>query len=339
MSGSSRQPLRDLHAERAIRAVQGPRECGAAGQDVLRGGRLVHQGAPLPRLPRSLSHAFPGGPTSRWRLCSQAIAGDPNSAVYFSNRSAAYAAMDKWREALDDAHEATMLQPSWVKGYVRKGGALTRMGKHEEARKAYLKATQLEPHNKEVAALLEQSGEAARKAAEEGKDWEQDLWSDDEGEPDAQQPAGTSGGGGGGGDRVAPSGGPAPSASRGPAQRASSKLCHELDRSLADASADTMRSALRALGHADAALAQKMVHLLEGLNAASSEGEGEDDESAGELDPHDAQRKRRRDEYFGVGDGEVEQARGRGRKAGGAGGVESRQHPRRGRGGGSDSDD
>jgi tetratricopeptide (TPR) repeat protein len=272
------------------------------------------------------------------RRPSQAIAGDPNSAVYFSNRSAAYAAMDKWREALDDAHEATMLQPSWVKGYVRKAGALSHLGKHEEARKAYLKATQLEPHNQEVAALLEQAGEAARKAAEEGKDWEQDLWSDDDEPADAKQPPASSSGGGGGGARAAPSDELAPSASCAAPLRASSKLSHELDRSLADASEETMRSALRALGQADAALAQKMVHLLEGLNAASSEGEGEDEESGDEAEPQHAQRKRRRDQYFGVagGDGDSD---GRGRKAGGAGGAAARQPPRRGRGGGSDSDD
>ena len=36
-------------------------------------------------------------------LYSKAIALDPNCEVYFSNRSAAYAAMNRFREALDDA--------------------------------------------------------------------------------------------------------------------------------------------------------------------------------------------------------------------------------------------
>ena len=69
--------------------------------------------------------------------------------------------MNFWREALDDANEATQLKPSWVKGYIRKGSALTQLGQHEEARKAYLRATQLEPHNQQVATLLEQAAEAA----------------------------------------------------------------------------------------------------------------------------------------------------------------------------------
>ncbi|EOD09250.1 hypothetical protein EMIHUDRAFT_67958, partial [Emiliania huxleyi CCMP1516] len=51
-----------------------------------------------------------------------AIALDPNSAVYFSNRSAAYAALERWREALDDAVEACSLKPDWGKGHLRSRG-------------------------------------------------------------------------------------------------------------------------------------------------------------------------------------------------------------------------
>ena len=54
------------------------------------------------------------------------------------------------------------------------------MRKHEEARKAYLRASQLEPHNAQVQKMLSDAAEAARKAAEEGKNWENDLWSDDD---------------------------------------------------------------------------------------------------------------------------------------------------------------
>jgi len=281
-------------------------------------------------------------PTCHPPIRLQAISLDPDSAVYFSNRSAAYAAMDRWREALDDANEATQLQPSWVKGYIRKGGALTHMGQHEEARKAYLKASQLEPHNEQVAALLEQAAAAAVKAVEEGKDWDKDLWSDDEADADAggAKPPPAAGGGagasssGGGGSAGAQSAvsdqRPAP---RAPAKRAGAKLVHDLERSLADASAETMRSAMRALGQADGALAQKMLHMLEGLNAASSEGEGEEDESGDEAEPQAAQRKRRRDEYFGAPGGG-----GAAAGAGGGGGAAKRERKGKGRGG-SDSDD
>ena len=40
-------------------------------------------------------------------LYTKAIALDPNCEIYFSNRSAAYAAMERFREALDDAQVCT----------------------------------------------------------------------------------------------------------------------------------------------------------------------------------------------------------------------------------------
>ena len=38
-------------------------------------------------------------------------------------RAAAYAALKRWREALDDSHEVVTLKPEWVKGWVRRGSA------------------------------------------------------------------------------------------------------------------------------------------------------------------------------------------------------------------------
>ena len=113
-------------------------------------------------------------------LYSKAIALEPSNHVYFSNRAATYAALKRWREALDDSHEVVTLKPDWVKGWVRRGAAFTGLGKHEEARKAYLKATQLEPSNGQIQEYLR----AAERAVKEEKDkkWEDDLWSDDDDE-------------------------------------------------------------------------------------------------------------------------------------------------------------
>ena len=63
-------------------------------------------------------------------LYTKAIGLDPNSEVFFSNRSAAYANLKRFREALDDAQEAVGLKPGWVKGHVRRGNALAGLGKH-----------------------------------------------------------------------------------------------------------------------------------------------------------------------------------------------------------------
>lgn len=49
-------------------------------------------------------------------LYSKAISLEPSCAVYFSNRAAAYASLEHWREALDDSHEVVTLRPDWVKG-------------------------------------------------------------------------------------------------------------------------------------------------------------------------------------------------------------------------------
>ena len=56
-------------------------------------------------------------------LYSKAISLEPSNEVYFSNRCAAYAALQRWREALDDSHEVVTLKPEWVKGWVRRGSA------------------------------------------------------------------------------------------------------------------------------------------------------------------------------------------------------------------------
>ena len=37
-------------------------------------------------------------------LYTKAIGLEPSCAVYFSNRSAAYAALERWRDSLDDVH-------------------------------------------------------------------------------------------------------------------------------------------------------------------------------------------------------------------------------------------
>ena len=78
-------------------------------------------------------------------LYSKAIALDPSNHIFFSNRAAAFASLERWREALDDSYEVVTLKPDWVKGWVRRGGAFTGLGQHEEARKAYVKAANIEP--------------------------------------------------------------------------------------------------------------------------------------------------------------------------------------------------
>lgn len=53
------------------------------------------------------------------KLYSQAIAGAPENAALFANRSAAYLMLAANQEAFNDAVKATTLQPAWPKGFFR----------------------------------------------------------------------------------------------------------------------------------------------------------------------------------------------------------------------------
>lgn len=56
---------------------------------------------------------------------------------YFSNRSACYAEIGKYEEALADGKKCVELKPDWAKGYGRVGLALFKLGKVDEAKKSY----------------------------------------------------------------------------------------------------------------------------------------------------------------------------------------------------------
>jgi len=222
------------------------------------------------------------------RLYTLAVREDPFCEVYFSNRSAAFVALKQFKEALDDADEVVRLKPAWVKGHTRRGAALSGMKKHEEARKAYAKACDLEPANAQVRQQMEAEAKAAAAVLEKSKDWENDLWSDDEDEGGGAG-AGTGGDGGGGRGAAGSSTGGAAGAKRDSAEdgaaeqprkkrRASGKLMAKLGQSLADASRDTLRICLQQLCSADEHLAEKTLQMLEGLNENSSNGEDDDND-------------------------------------------------------------
>ena len=229
-------------------------------------------------------------------LYSKAIALDPSNHIFFSNRAAAFASLERWREALDDSYEVVTLKPDWVKGWVRRGGAFTGLGQHEEARKAYVKAANIEPGNEQVQQLLKAAEAAVAKTKE--KNWEDDLWSDDDDEGVGKQASSNGGGGGGssaaaaGGKRGAPPGSGAfdddgddcsAHGVKRPRRKPSASLVSQLDRSLKDASEDSLRACLGQIAASDEALAERALHILEGLNAASSAGEDDgDDDGSGD---------------------------------------------------------
>ena len=58
---------------------------------------------------------------------------------FYSNRSACYAASDKFDEALADGQKCVELKPEWAKGYGRVGYALFKLDKVKEAKEMYEK--------------------------------------------------------------------------------------------------------------------------------------------------------------------------------------------------------
>ena len=92
----------------------------------------------------------------------QAIALDPTSAVYLSNRSAAHAALHHYEQALADAKAAAALQPQWSKAHLRVAGALVGLGRHTDAAAAYAAALKCDPTNASIRAMVQAADEAAR---------------------------------------------------------------------------------------------------------------------------------------------------------------------------------
>lgn len=68
--------------------------------------------------------------------------------VFYSNRSACYASLKKFRQALNDASECVKINPSWPKGYTRMGAAHLGLGDLDDAESNYKKALELDPSNK-----------------------------------------------------------------------------------------------------------------------------------------------------------------------------------------------
>jgi len=66
----------------------------------------------------------------------------------YSNRSACYFGLNRFDEALKDAKECIKLNPSWPKGYSRKGAALRAKGLFQAASESYKLAAQFEGSGK-----------------------------------------------------------------------------------------------------------------------------------------------------------------------------------------------
>jgi stress-induced-phosphoprotein 1 len=91
---------------------------------------------------------------------SEAIKLNPNSHVYFSNRSAAYLSQANAKIALKDADMCISMKPDWAKGYSRKGAALHKLKKYSESVEAYGAGLVVDPNNAALKLGLEEVKQA-----------------------------------------------------------------------------------------------------------------------------------------------------------------------------------
>lgn len=85
---------------------------------------------------------------------SEAIDLDPSHHVYFSNRSAAYLAMKKFKEAACDAEECVRLNPQFIKGYHRLALAQNGLKQYIQAMDTLKKGQKIDFNNKDLHKLV-----------------------------------------------------------------------------------------------------------------------------------------------------------------------------------------
>uniref|UniRef100_A0A671N6D4 Small glutamine-rich tetratricopeptide repeat-containing protein alpha n=1 Tax=Sinocyclocheilus anshuiensis TaxID=1608454 RepID=A0A671N6D4_9TELE len=86
---------------------------------------------------------------------SKAIQLNPQNAVYFCNRAAAYSKLGNYAGAVQDCERAIGIDPNYSKAYGRMGLALASLNKYSEAVSFYKKALELDPDNDTYKANLQ----------------------------------------------------------------------------------------------------------------------------------------------------------------------------------------
>ncbi|CAI0476853.1 unnamed protein product [Linum tenue] len=106
--------------------------------------------------------AFSSGDyTTAIKHFSDAIALAPTNHVLYSNRSAAYASLQKYDDALNDAKKTVELKPDWSKGYSRLGAAHLGLTQYKDAIVAYKKGLDFDPNNEALKSGLADAESAA----------------------------------------------------------------------------------------------------------------------------------------------------------------------------------
>lgn len=81
---------------------------------------------------------------------TEAIKRNPDDAKVYSNRAACYTKLAAFDLGLKDCDKCCELDPSFIKGYIRKGHILQGMQQSSKAIAAFQKALELDPNNSEA---------------------------------------------------------------------------------------------------------------------------------------------------------------------------------------------
>ncbi|XP_041468394.1 stress-induced-phosphoprotein 1-like [Lytechinus variegatus] len=88
-------------------------------------------------------------PTAR-KHYTEAIKRNPSNSKLYSNRAACYTKLAEFRLGLDDCEECIRLDPTFIKGYLRKGTILMGLHDYTKASSAFQQALELDSNNKEA---------------------------------------------------------------------------------------------------------------------------------------------------------------------------------------------
>lgn len=78
---------------------------------------------------------------------TKAIEEDPSNHVLYSNRSAAYSALQEGKDALQDAEKVIEIKSDWPKGFLRRGVAYETLYKYPEAHSSFQAGLKLDPED------------------------------------------------------------------------------------------------------------------------------------------------------------------------------------------------
>jgi len=93
---------------------------------------------------------------------TEAIALDATDVTFYSNRSACYAALEKWEQAAEDGRQCIIADKSFVKGYFRCALGLQNMGNFDGASEAVKSGLGIDSANADLKKMSRELDEAIR---------------------------------------------------------------------------------------------------------------------------------------------------------------------------------